>query len=153
MPQVVIKYDGMEQAKAAVNSLADQIKNPDQQLMRRIGDATLEDLDQRFMTRGYGTWAPLSAATIARKGNDMVLIDTGAMYASSKVEIAGPAVRVTVPYGGVNHNTSVPAYHQQGTRRMPQRKIVEFTPQLRLNLIDAMVTWLVDMLKAKSKAM
>ena len=153
METINIDVRGVGEAKKALNNLADKIVNPDGQLMRRLGDATMDDIEQRFMTRGYGTWKELSPSTIkAKRGNSMVLVDTGAMFSSLRPEISGRSVRVVVPYGGAEHNTSVPGYHQEGTRRMPQRKIVDFTQKLAKALQDAFTTWLIDMFKASQKS-
>jgi hypothetical protein len=150
---VNVDIKGLDDVRKVFNNLAEKIANPDAQIMRRLGDATMDDIEDRFMTRGYGTWAPLSPATIkAKKGNTMVLIDTGTMFASLKPEVQGRYVRVLVPFGGKKRDPSVPGYHQQGTDRMPQRKIVEFTQKLAKSLETVVITWIVDMTKAFRKS-
>ena len=47
--------------------------------MKKFGEEALADVDQRFNTGGYGTWAPLSPVTISKKGHDTILVDTGNM--------------------------------------------------------------------------
>jgi hypothetical protein len=117
--------------------------------MRRLGEVSLDDVTERFMDRGHGTWAPDSEETVKRKGNAMVLIDTGAMYASAEVfHPKKNTVGVIVPYGGRNHSPDVPKFHQYGTSKMPQRKIVEVTPQLNTSLMVAMQKWVDDMIMA-----
>ena len=149
MITVDVQAPGLEQMGKAMNSLADKIANPDAQLMRRLGDACLEDIDKRFMTRGYGTWPSLAPSTIKRKGNDFILIDSGVMFSSVKVGAVLPgSVQVNVPVGGKRHDPNVPGYHQSGTRRMPQRKIIEITPQLLSGLAATVQLWVSDMIKA-----
>ena len=148
-----ITVQNLDGAERVLNNLAEHIAHPDMQLMRRLGDVGLEDIDKRFMTRGYGTWPPLSPATVARKGNDFVLIDTGAMFQSVRVGKAIPgSVSIEVPYGGRRHDSKVPGYHQTGTSRMPQRKIVEVTPLLQNAIVQAALKWLDNMLRALTKA-
>jgi hypothetical protein len=147
---------GFNQVHKALNNLAERIENPDEKFTRRIGDTVIEDIDRRFMTRGYGTWPPLKPSTIRRKkGNSMVLIDTGTMYASTRYSIIGPgSVRVSVPYGGRRMNPSVPAFHQEGTSRIPQRKIIDnSSQQLKASLVETTTLWILDMIKAFAKDM
>jgi hypothetical protein len=147
--RIEIKTRGLEEAQKAVSTLAEMIENPDAKLATRMGDAVLEDIDERYMTRGYGQWPPLSPETIKRKGHDNPLIDTGAMFASSRYKLLGPGrVMVEMPFGGRGHDARVPSFHQNGTSRTPQRQIIAITPQL-INRIQATVEqWIDDMLKA-----
>ena len=152
MVAINIRVTGIENMKLAVNNLASKIQNPDDKLMRRIGDAMLEDTDRRFMSRGYGTWPPLKPETIKRKkGNSMVLIDSGVMMASTKVQRVGNSMKLTVQDAGRKHDEDVPMYHQEGTKRMPRRKIVEATPQLTSLLAATLTIWIRDMIAAMGK--
>lgn len=147
-----MKVTGLENVEKAVNNLAEKIASPDTHLMTRLGEAAIEDIDRRFMTRGYNTWPALKPATIARKHSDFVLIETGAMYASTKITaLTRGSVTVGVPSGGKNHSPDVPGYHQHGTRHTPQRKIIEVTPRLMTALTDAVELWVQDMIKAFKK--
>ena len=150
---VVTKVKGLEEAKKAVRSLAESIKNPDDKLMRRLGDAMLEDTARRFMTRGYGTWKPNAPSTIKRKGHSNVLIHTGAMMASTQTVVQGNKVTLTVPYGGKNKSADVPPKHQHGAPHIPQRKIVAVTPQLLERLNIAAKDWVKDLVLAFGKKM
>lgn len=146
-----VHVTGIESMKRSVNSLAEKIKNPDDKFARRIGDVLLEDTDRRFMTRGYGTWPEDSPETIKRKGHGNVLIDSGAMMSSTKVQRIGNNIKLTVPFGGKNHSADVPGFHQEGTRHMPRRKVVEATPQLSARLGTALATWIRDICSAFGK--
>ena len=143
------EMEGYEEAHRAFETLAQAIVNPGAKLMRRLGDAVVEDIDRRFNTRGYGTWPELKPATAKRKGNDFVLVETGAMRSSTIISSMGPTeVTVSVPYGGAKHDAKVPGYHQEGTSRMPERAITKETPQLDDALEKAATLWLEDMIKA-----
>lgn len=151
---IKVTVTNLDNVMKALNNLGDMIQHPDDKLMRRLGDTSIEDVEQRFMTRGYGTWAPLSEETIKRKHSDFVLIDSGAMFNSKTMELLQPGVVVVkVPYGGKKHDPRIPEFHQQGTSRMPQRKIIEKTPQLVNALARTLSMWVSDMIKAFSKRM
>lgn len=149
MIQININATNFDGVRKALNNLGDKIQNPDEKLMRLIGDTVVDDIDQRFNTRGYGTWPPLQPSTAKRKGNDFVLIDTGVMVNSTKIGFpAKGKVNVSVPVGGKHHDARVPGFHQNGTNRMPQRKIIEVTPKLKTAIVDTVVLWIRDMIKA-----
>ena len=154
MPTIEVDMSGFDGSRKALHNLASQINNPGEKLMRRLGESSLDDVDQRFMTRGYNTWAPDSESTIKKKGHGMVLIDSGVMYASAKMsKMTQNEVEIDVPVGGKKHDPMVPIYHQKGTKRMPQRKIIEVTPRLEKSLTDTLQKWVEDMIMAFGKAM
>lgn len=118
---------------------------PGEELMYKVGKVLLDDVERRFITEGYGTWDPLSAVTIARKGHDTILQDSGIMKDSARIAMIGPGkVVVEVPYGGKNRDPEVPRRHQEGnpSTNLPQRKIVEMTPQLQARLDEIMFEWM-----------
>ena len=151
---IKIKTVNLDNVHKALNNLGDKIANPDEKLLRRLGDAGINDISQRFQTRGYNTWQELSPETKKRKGNDFILIDSGAMFYSKTMQMLQPGIVVVkVPFGGKAHNPDVPIYHQIGTSRMPQRKIIAVTPQLTSNLTKTLATWVKDMILAFRKEM
>ena len=93
--------------------------------MMKISETCEDDIRERFDTAGRGSWRPNSPRTVRRKRSNYPLIDTGAMRDSVRHEIYDDHVRVSVPYGGRKHDTSVPTRHQFGLSRMPQRKIID----------------------------
>ena len=112
-------------------------------VMQELGKAGITDVEQRFKTRGYGTWAPLKPATIARKGHDTILVDTGTMKDSVGIGIVtANKVTVTVPHATRDKRTDIPGYHQRGSQHLPQRKIVEVTSQLQDRLRPIVKEWL-----------
>jgi phage gpG-like protein len=148
MIKVKITVKNLENVRRAFNNLGDKIENPDTKLMQRLGDTVIEDIDQRFATRGYGTWKPLAPSTIQRKGHDNILIDTGTMMTSSRItELKDGVVKVTVPYGGKKDSPAVPGYHQNGTDRIPQRKIVEVTEKLT-RALNKTSNWVHEIVEA-----
>ena len=53
-----------------------------------IGDAGLEVIDRAFDTQGYGSWADNAPMTIAIKGKNTPLIDTGKLRKSYSYEVS-----------------------------------------------------------------
>lgn len=51
-------------------------------LLAQLGDDLHEHAEQAFATDGFGTWAPLSPATVTRKGSSRILVDTGGLLDS-----------------------------------------------------------------------
>ena len=142
---------GFDGVRKVLNNLASAIENPDEKLMQRLGAVCLDDIDMRFATRGYGSWAPLKPSTIKRKGHDFVLVDTGAMQTSARIKsLTKGMVSVGVFQGGKNHDPDVPGYHQSVTRRMPQRKIIEVTPRLKEALTKESALFYSDMINGFS---
>lgn len=151
---VKITAPNLETIRKQMSSLADMIEKPGHKYMGRLGDAVLEDIDKRFMTRGYGTWKALAPATILHKKHDFVLVETGAMISSTTMTVlTDNQVSVDVPYGGKNRSPKVPYFHQHGTSRMPPRKLIEKTPQLNAALELAIIVWVKDMFLSLKKVM
>ena len=154
MPTVKITATNLDNVQKALNNLGDMVQNPDEKLMRRLGDVGVEDTEQRFMTRGYNSWPALSPETVKHKHSDFVLIDSGAMFNSVTMQMLQPGVVVVkVPFGGKKHDSRVPEFHQEGTSKMPQRKIMAVTPQLTTALKSTLQLWVNDMVKAFRKTM
>ena len=58
------------------------------ELAKKVGLVAEEVIQEAFATRGFGNWAPNAPYTIAQKGSDSPLIDTGELRRSitSRVE-------------------------------------------------------------------
>ena len=125
---------------------------PGEGVMRFLGQAGLEDIRARFRTKGYGTWPPLSEVTIRQKkgrNKEAILVDSGVMRHSPRITHADAnTVKVGVPYATADERAGIPAKHQMGEGNVPQRKIVDITPQL-LKRLDAMIKrWFKTLIKA-----
>lgn len=85
-----------------------------------------DEVDLNFEQQGriYGTWSPLAAATrLARirfgvKGARPILEVTGKLRGGFKKK------GITDREGSLVNDISYAKYHQEGTRRMPQRKMI-----------------------------
>jgi phage gpG-like protein len=63
-----------------------------------------------------GAWTPLKPATIKRKGSSRILVDSGALKDSVRVDASGSKVRILM--------NDYALFHQTGTSRLPVRKIL-----------------------------
>ena len=110
--------------------------------LKAIGMRQLRWINQNFEGEGSlaGGWKPLAASTIARrrKGSRRILQDTGRLRAS--FDMFGMRVTSeTVTVGSVN---TVAEYHEHGTSRLPQRRMLLNSPEvqeLAEKLINAMI--------------
>ncbi len=118
----------------AFSAFTEGIEHPSYRDMSKISEACEDDIRERFNTAGRGSWKPNSPKTIRSKHSNSPLVDTGTMRDSVRHEIYDDHIRVSVPYGGRKHNTSVPVKHQYGLSFMPQRKIVDVSSK-ELNLV------------------
>lgn len=87
---------------------------------------------QRFDDEGPG-WEPLAASTLARKAKKGyppdILHATGVLRDSlTKTGAAGSVVRITPDELFIGTSDPVARHHQDGTPKMPQRKIVDLGP-------------------------
>jgi hypothetical protein len=93
-----------------------------------IADALRASEIELFDSDGKGTWPPLAAATIARKGNADILEDTDALRASLTEKDAAGHFEIIqgseLMFGtGVVSEDGTPyaRFHKTGTKHMPKR--------------------------------
>ena len=93
-------------------------------------------------------WAPLAKSTIAAKGHDLILYETGHLEASLVSE-SGPDHVQNVTHRGLKFGTSdeKAGFHQEGTSRMPARPPVGITEDTLDKLVDAVADKAVDTLR------
>ena len=58
-------------------------------VLRGIGQAAVNVIQEAFATGGFGRWAKLARATIRRKGSDTILKDTGQLARSITFSVIG----------------------------------------------------------------
>ena len=105
-----------------------------------------------FDAEGYGTWEPLSPATVARKGSSTILRETDALMEALTTEGAEGAVREIfgdeLVFGTSltsEDGFAYPAALQSGTSRMPARDpltypdtvLMRFSRQVQAYLMGA----------------
>lgn len=140
--RIEIEIFGEKQVARDLIRLGEHVDNPLplwQELMRNI--STIER--QQFDSQGQfsGGWAKLAESTIAAKaaaGLDPRILHATLLLEKSLTSpgLAPSAIREVTPEG-FRFGTSVPyaKYHQTGTRRMPRRRVLEFTPGTRRDIV------------------
>jgi hypothetical protein len=93
----------------------------------------------RKFSRGGGNWRPLAEATVIRKGNTLILIETSLAYKSvdpefTQVFAIKPASRTiyqadvtfgsNATYQSGKTVNQIMGYHQEGRGNLPQRKVI-----------------------------
>lgn len=68
-------------------NLGDFSKEDINKALKSAGETGLKAIDMAFETRGYGSWKENAPMTIARKGKDTPLIDTGELRKSYSYEV------------------------------------------------------------------
>ena len=122
-----------------------------QPVLQEIGTILEGQLAENFDTRGYGSWAPLSAFTLKDKqrkgyGGQSDLVRTGELRAAlterdapgHKFLVSGSEVIVGV-YGAVIPYASLLA---NGTARMPARILAQLLPGTQQQIIEIITEWL-----------
>lgn len=84
-------------------------------MLELLGDLLVDYETDVFATSGHGTWAPLDPATIAGKGSNRPLVDTGELLKAltGDSDTQGESVEVT--------GTDYAGYLKGGARGMPKR--------------------------------
>ena len=93
-------------------------------------------------------WPSLKPSTIKRKGQDRILVETGALMASL-VSVGGPGNINEVESRGMLFGTEVEyaLFHQTGTQRMPARPPVGMAEDTLIKLTNGIADSAVDQLK------
>ena len=101
-----------------------------------------EMTEEQFDSHGHGAWPGLAESTIQQKSAHGFpldpLIRTGSLKDSFDPLAEGPQTFIwgsEVDYAG---------YHQEGTPRMPQRKVIDVRTEDRRRLEQAMVQYVND---------
>lgn len=82
----------------------------------------LKEAMQQYIRGQEGNWQPLAQATIDKKHDDTILIETGEMVDSIKVTPQGEDQYVISATG--QRNQEILKYHEYGTSRMVARPVV-----------------------------
>lgn len=82
----------------------------------------LKEAMQQYIRGQEGNWQPLAQATIDKKHDDTILIETGEMVDSIEVTSQGEDQYVISATG--QRNQEILKYHEYGTSRMVARPVV-----------------------------
>ena len=141
MTQFSFEIEGEEQVSRMLSRTTEKIKDL-APFFEAAGTFMRTTMDEQFGSEGgrTGGWAPLSARYAADKakryGSRPILQASGDMIASLTGQGSGNVSR-TVGGDTLEFGTSVPyaTYHQTGTSRMPQRRILDLTEGDRRGLM------------------
>lgn len=133
--------EGVQRVYTDINEC---LENADFSVPFRLIAKELERFEQGLFESEHapdGTpWAPLRPATIARKGHDLILHDTGRLGASLMQE-TGDSIRAVDPhYLTFGTSTEYAGFLQDGTSRMPARPMVGLNEEV----IDLIADYIGD---------
>ena len=99
---------------------------------------------------GGSLWPALSAYTIAKKGHDVPLVETGRLKASV-LDFGHPDHIEAVSHRGLLFGTEVPygIFHQEGTKKIPRRAFLGLKEELLQKIVDGVADHAVETLKYK----
>jgi phage gpG-like protein len=121
-------------------------------LWEAVGEDLLNMEFDLFQSEGAsgasGKWADLAPSTIARKGHDTILQDTGELMASltqrdAQGERGGNIFEVTPEHLRFGTSDPVAGYHQSGTSRMPQRKVIDLKEEQKAGLVSVVQRFII----------
>ena len=135
--QTVDGLDGLEKLFVGIQLAYDENVRPKVEELLESQMDELEKDHKRYFDKSESSagnkWAKLAPATIARKGHDTILIDTGQLVRSLTQRGSNYSIREFFRGAegtGLLFGTGVPyaTFHMTGTSRMPARPEVGLTP-------------------------
>jgi phage gpG-like protein len=143
--KIGIEARGVDKAVANIAALAVRAQDL-KPVGRQVADIANRSTEQRFQSKGAGTWPPLAPATVEQKARAgqpaQPLVDTGRLHQAMTRQQAKQTSEGELTISG----TDVPPYAgyiDAGTSRMPARKIVDLTPSDRRQIATAVSDYLV----------
>jgi phage gpG-like protein len=117
-------------------------------ILNKIAIKWTARIEEQFATEGVRLngirWASLSFKTVKGRGGSAhpILFDSGDLFdgmtSASNMRVSDHGITLNPgPYA-----EEIGGYHQTGTTSMPQRKIVNFTPEDRRDDLDEIGDWL-----------
>ena len=128
--RLLLDIDGDRQLERTLLRMADRVDDMSD-AFEQVGDHLATAEQRQFASQGgyaSGGWKELAESTVARKGHDRILVDSGDLRASLEARSAGgDAIRVYEPsfliFGSA---VEYARFHQLG-QGVPQRRPVELT--------------------------
>lgn len=116
-------------------------------VFRTIGEHMMDIINEQFRSEGKrstGGWAPLKESTIEAKGHAGILVDSGDLFRSlTRRGDRGNIFTVQPNLLRLGTTLDYAVFHQKGTNRMPQRKIIEFTEVDRRHFMKIIQRYMV----------
>lgn len=108
--------------KAKLNDISKGKVKDDMEEQLQDSANDLKEAMQQYIRGQEGNWQPLAQATVDKKHDDTILIETGEMVDSIEVTPQGEDQYVISATG--QRNQEILKYHEYGTSRMVARPIV-----------------------------
>lgn len=136
-----IEFAGEVQLSRVLSRVTDRAQNL-RPFLDRIGEYLREVAQEQFESEGGRSraWRPLSpgyaAQKLARFGQRSILVATGDLR-DSLSRTGGRHIEQVIGEDSLKFGTSVPyaSYHQGGTERMPQRRILDLVEDDRQHIM------------------
>jgi phage gpG-like protein len=130
---------------ADLSDFGDDLDNLSEALELIIRKVIQPAFATNFQVGGRPAWPPLSIDTVHIKGNAEPLIATGRLYSGSQAMSSWNIDNDTAQFSGAA-GADYGIYHQEGTRRMPQREWASITPEDEDKAEETMVEWIGEKL-------
>ena len=108
--------------KAKLNDISKGKVKDDMEEQLQDSANDLKEAMQQYIRGQEGNWQPLAQATVDKKHDDTILIETGEMVDSIEVTPQGEDQYVISATG--QRNQEILKYHEYGTSRMVARPVV-----------------------------
>jgi phage gpG-like protein len=95
-------------------------------------------------SRSGRPWAPLAPSTVARKGHDEILVDSGALRDSFIYGDSNNIWEVTNEFLRFGSSVEYGGFHQSGTEHMPQRKVMDLTEADKVAIVKSIQRWVIE---------
>lgn len=144
MTQFSLNIEGEEQVSRLLSRTTERASDL-RPFIDWVGDFLPTTMKEQFDSEGgrTGGWAPLSPDYAAQKalryGSQPILVASGRMMRSLTTPGAG-SINRKIGRDSLEFGTSVPyaIFHQKGTSRMPQRRIIDLTESDRRSILKGL---------------
>lgn len=101
---------------------------------------------EQFATRGHGAWPGLAASTLAQKAAHGYPSDPLVRTGDLRASLVNPGMAAETSGDTLIYGTDVDyaGYHQDGTSKMPARKVIDLRADDRRRLEQETVAWIDD---------
>lgn len=130
---------------ADLAGFGDDLDNMSAGLERIVREVAIPAFAQNFEVGGRPAWVALSPDTIDIKGSSDPLIRTGRLYGGSQAVSSWNISATEAQFQGAA-GADYGIYHQEGTRKMPQREWAILTPEDEDKAEEKLVEWIGEKL-------
>lgn len=136
---------GETQFSRSLERISDRAGNA-KPVFAKIGRDWMNWNEEQFDSEGArssGGWDPLAASTIASKGHDQILFDSGDLF-DEMVSFGNLEITDEHLYFAIDDEVDRYArIHQRGGDSVPRRRVLEFTDLDRTEMVKDLQLWLI----------